>query len=133
MAYGIEGGIVEFAYPGDVLTFTVDSSASTSVAGGNLVAITGDLEVDVAGDASEAVAGVALHDAAAGAIVTVARVGVYYLTAANAVSAGDLVEAAAAGEIDVNVSAAGGYRLVIGQALEDIAQNDTGRVELRLG
>jgi Uncharacterized conserved protein (DUF2190) len=124
---------VEYQYPGDIQTFTVDSSASTSVVGGNLVAIVGDMEVSQAGDASEAVAGVALHDAAAGAKLSVARVGVYFLKADGAINAGDYVEAAAAGAVSAHSSASTGYVKVVGFAYEDIANGQTGRVALRLG
>jgi len=130
--YGITGGIVEYAYPGDILTFAVDSSASTTVLGGNLVTISGDFKVEQSGTTDIAVAGVALHDAAAGAVLTVARTGVYFLKAANTVSAGELVESAAAGTVDVYTTAST-FSQVVGIALEDIAQGALGRVELRLG
>lgn len=133
MAYGTTGGIVEFQYPGDVTTFVVDSSASTSVAGGNMVAIVGDMEVDVAGANSAAVAGVALHDADAGATLSVARVGIYFLTAAGTINAGDLVECAASGEVAAHSAGSTEYGQVIGLALEDISSAATGRVALRLG
>ena len=131
--YGVTGGIVEYQYPGDVGTFTVYSSASTSVVGGNMVALTGDFIVEQAGAQSVACVGVALHDADAGEKVTVARVGIYFLEAASAVDAGDLVETGAAGTIDNHTAAATTYPYVVGIALEDIAQGETGRVALRLG
>jgi len=131
--YGIQGGVVEYAYPGDILTFHVYSSGATTVKGGNLVAICEDFTVEQAANASEKVVGVALHDAAAGETLSVARVGVYYLTAENGIDAGEYVEAGASGKIDAHSSASTGYVLVVGFALEDIAQNEAGRVELRLG
>ena len=135
MAYGITGGIVEFAYPGDVLTFTVDSSASTSVVGGNAVALlaSSSFKVEQAGAKSVRCVGVALHDAAAGAKLSVARVGVYFLKAAGTVASGALVETAATGQVDVHTAASTTYPYVIGIALEDIASGQSGRVELRLG
>lgn len=131
--YGITGGIVEYQYPGDVGTFTVDSSASTSVVGGNMVALTGSFKVAQAGVQSTKVAGVALHDAKAGEKLSVARVGIYFLKAATAVAAGDLVETAAAGTIDNHTAASTTYTYVVGVALEDIASGARGRVALRLG
>ena len=132
--YGITGGIVEYMYPGDVRSFTVDSSASTTVLGGNMVFIFDDFKVKQTSAATNANAGVALHDAAPGELVTVARTGIYFLKAANTIAAGELVEAAAAGAIDVwttSETTTQGY--IVGMALEDIAQNAVGRVELRLG
>lgn len=133
MATGIQGGIVEYAYPGDVLTFTVDSSASTALDGGNLVAMTTDFKVDLAGDSVADIIGVALHDAAAGEKVTVARTGVYYLKASGAINAGDLVESAALGAISAHSTTTVAYTKVIGIAYEAISDGQTGRVALRLG
>lgn len=131
--YGITGGIVEYMYPGDVRSFTVDSSASTSVVGGNMVYVFDSFKVKQSEGSDTAVAGVALHDAAPGELLTVARTGIYFLKAANTITAGELVECAAAGAIDVHTPAATTYTYVVGMALEDIAQNALGRVELRLG
>jgi hypothetical protein len=88
------GGILEYFAPGDRLTFKVDESAG--IEGGNVVTMTADREVGVAG-ALDIPAGVALHDAANDALIAIATKGVWPLKAASAVNAGETVAVAAAG------------------------------------
>lgn len=136
---GIQGGHVEYAFPGDVLTFTV--AAGQSVSGGQLVALTANaMEVQHAGVDSEKCVGVALHDAAAGEKVTVASSGVYRLKANGAVGVGDYVDCAAVGDVKTMAASGGSYvqteannfRQVIGLALEAISNGQRGRVMLKM-
>jgi hypothetical protein len=127
----VTGGIVEYAYPGDVLTY----AAGAAIDGGQMVELTAtDLTVQEAGAESAKCVGVALHTAASGEKLSVARVGVYYLKAAGAISGGDLVECAADGDVAKHDNVATpSYLHVIGIALEDISNGNRGRVALRLG
>ena len=84
--------------PGHSVTF----SATTAVVGGNVVEVTGDRKVGVAGAASTKAIGTAGHDAANGDDVVVHMAGpVDTMVAAAAVAAGVNVEAAAAGKVQV--------------------------------
>jgi predicted RecA/RadA family phage recombinase len=78
--------------------------------------------------------GVALHDAAAGAKVTVATEGVWMLYAEGSITAGDLVEAGGAGDVRTvqtyDNSTSLDPRTIVGRALADIANNTTGPVRL---
>lgn len=135
---GIQGGVVEYIKPGDTFTCTV--AAAQTVTGGQLVAfVSGQvLTVQHAGAASLAVAGMALHNAAAGEKVTVVRVGICYLKANGAIAAGDQVIAAAGGDVSTLAAAAGATatdinnaRAVVGTAAEAITSTNRGRVLLR--
>lgn len=133
----ITGGIVEY-YAGPTATFAVKTGQT--VTGGDLVELTAAMEVQAAGAGSEKVVGVAMHDAdPAGEIkkVTVWLKGaVLPLKANGAITAGDLVESAAAGDVST-VAASGGayvqgeannYRQLVGLALESISNAATGKI-----
>lgn len=121
------GGIVEYEMPGDVTTYT----AGATITGGQAVGITGaDRTVQAAGATSLIVAGVALHDAASGDIVSVARVGVWPMTAAGAITRGARVKAGAAGTVSAWVSGTDSAAAIIGYALEAIADTFKGRIRL---
>lgn len=90
--------------PGTAITCT----ASAAITGGQLVAVSGDGTVGPAAAGSAKVVGVAGHDAAANARVTVHPRGmVHESTASGAITAGDQVGAAASGAV-ASVAAASG-------------------------
>jgi len=115
----IRGGQVEKYGDGDSWTGTV--GAGQAATGGLLLeSLPGDRLVRTAQAGSFLVCGVAMHDAAALAKVTVASEGVWMLLASGAIVAGNRVIAAAAGA----VSAAGATpdaRTLFGWALADAA------------
>jgi predicted RecA/RadA family phage recombinase len=120
------GGIVEYAKPGETLTYT----AGGTITGGQMVMLTGDRTVQAATAATPKVVGVAVHDAASGEVVTVASEGVWPCIAAGAVAAGDnLIIGAVAGTVSV-AGAAPDARFLVGKALEAIGDTATGRVKL---
>ena len=78
----------------------VNSTASATITGGQAVYVTGSGTVGPAGAAGNIPVGVAAFDAASGAGVGYfARGTVHRLTASGTVTAGDVVEAAAAGAV----------------------------------
>ncbi len=85
--------------PGNEVTYT----ASAAITGGQVVANSGVNTVAPAAAASVKVVGVAAHDAASGAKVTVLSGPgmVHESTASGAVTAGDLVQAGAAGTVAI--------------------------------
>ena len=93
--------------PGQAITL----KASAAVTGGQLVEITGNGTVGPAGAASTKVVGVAAFDAAVNALVTVYSGGVQGPVASGAVTAGDVVQAAAAGLIATGTTAPLGIAL----------------------
>jgi hypothetical protein len=118
--------VTEYHYPADKLTY----KAAAAITGGNMVAANGNnREVVVAGADSVACMGMAMVDAASGALVSVASKGVWPIKAAGAINAGDRVKCAAAGAVAA-IAADGDPRLVVGIALEDIANGVSGRVKL---
>lgn len=120
------GGVIEYQYPGDVSTF----KAASAITGGQLVELTAnDFEVQPAGADSAKCVGVALHNAATGEKLSVARVGIYYLTASGAVSGGDQLECAAAGAVAANATPTA--LTIVAIAYEDIANGLKGRCALR--
>lgn len=81
--------------PGQAVTFT----ATTALTGGQVVEVTGNRSVGVAGAASTKAIGTAAHDVAVGDSVIVHLNGpVDTVTSAAAIAAGAAVEAAAAGK-----------------------------------
>jgi hypothetical protein len=140
----IRGGVVEKFLPGDRVTFTVANGQAAT--GGKLQkAATGSLVCQDATAGSLLVVGVAMHDAAAGASVTVATEGVWLLKASGQVNAGDRVKAASSGDVssvapDVTAtptestieSALGAIQGVVGFALADITTGELGPVKLTL-
>ena len=126
-APNLKGGIVEFFAPGDHLTMT----AGGAISGGNIVRLSGNRTV-VAATAADRPVGIALHDAASGEKVVVATEGVWPAKAAGAITAGDVVEVSAtAGSVQADNASSTIY-LMVGIALESIADLATGRVKLRL-
>lgn len=117
--------ITEYAYPGDVLTFT----PTAPVTGGQLVELTGNRTIGPAGATSTKVCGVAQQDAATGVPVGVRSKGVVGLTASGAVTTGQRLVAGAAG-VAVAVAVDTDARMVIGYALEAITSGQVGRVKL---
>ncbi|MEV4179935.1 capsid cement protein [Streptosporangium canum] len=117
--------------PGE--TFTVTTSAA--ITGGQLVAVSGNGTVGVAGAASAAWIGVAAHDAASGSRLTVfARGTVHESTASGAITAGAQLATGAAGTVASLAVAAGAAagdinnaRAVVGVALTTAA--DTAKVQ----
>ena len=79
--------------PGQAITL----KASATITGGQLVEVTGSGTVGPAGLASTKVVGVAAFDAVNNDDVTIFASGVQHATASGAITAGDVVQAAAAG------------------------------------
>jgi hypothetical protein len=108
-------------------------TATAAITAGQVCAFTGNRTVGPAASGSLLVAGVALHDCANGGIVTVAKTGTWFITAAGAITFGQrLIVGAVAG----TVAAAGATpdaRTVFGFAEESIADTASGRVTLVLG
>lgn len=116
----IQGGIVEYASPGDNLTVT----AGAAITGGQMVSLSANRTV-IVGTAVLAVAvaviGVSLYTAASGDTnLTVATDGVWPVTASGAVAAGDCLTPAAAGALST-LGAAADCRIHVAQALEAAA------------
>lgn len=88
-------------------TGPVTFTATTAITGGQVVEVTGDRTVGVAGAASTKVVGTAGHDAEIGdtVAVNITRC-IDTVVAAAAVTAGDEVEAAAAGQVQALTSGA---------------------------
>jgi hypothetical protein len=124
----VKGGIVEYISPADKITCTV---GATPVVGGQVVTLSANRTVIPATAASRPL-GVAMHDGAVGATVTVMLEGVAPLKAAGAIAAGDLVEVSAtAGSVQAD-NATPALGLIVGIALEAISDLAVGRVLLRL-
>lgn len=102
--------------PGQAFTSTV---ATTAVVGGRLVEVNGVGTVGPAGAGSTKVLGVAAFDAAVGDKVTIHAGGVQRLTASGAITAGDMVSAAATGKIAA--IGAGTFGTLVGVALTSSA------------
>jgi len=127
------GGQVERYAPGDRFTATV-ASAQT-VTGGQVVEYaTGDRVVKTGVQGSLKVAGVALHDAAAGEAVTVATEGVWLLTASGSVSAGNLVEVDTGGKVralaTIDVTGSLDPRAIVGRAQADATDGNPVPIKL---
>ena len=110
--------------PGQALTLT----ASASVTGGKLVAVSGPNTVATAGSASTAVIGVAGFDAVLNDKVTVYAGGVVEVTASGAVTAGSPVIAGAAGSVVASALPPAGQQ--VGIALTTAADAALVRVQL---
>jgi len=118
--------------PGDALV----STASTSITGGTIVAVSGNGTVATAGATALNWIGVAAFDAVSGDSVTVYTGGVQEVTASGAITAGDLVVTAASGQVStlaaVSTPTAGdvtGTRAVVGVALTTAANAAKVRVK----
>lgn len=128
----IRGGVVEAVGSADRNTYKT-SAAGTAVGGKFVDAVTpGSFLVNISGAGSLVCIGLAIHDQPAfNSIVTVAHHGIWYVTAAGAITAGQRLITAAAGAV-VAAGAAPDARTVIAIAQEDIANAATGRVKLVL-
>jgi len=109
--------------PGDALV----STASASITGGTLVAVSGNGTVATAGAASAAWLGVAAFDAASGDSVTVYASGVQELTASGAITAGAQVVSGAGGTVVSSATPAAGTQ--VGVALTTAADGAKVRVK----
>lgn len=108
--------------PGQAITL----KASAAITGRQVVAVSGSGTVAPAGANSTAVVGVAAFDVATNDNVTIYAGGVQECTAASAVTAGDLIAAAAGGKV---AKAATADRTVIGVALTTAATDAPVRVQ----
>jgi len=95
--------------PGKALTL----KASAAVTGGQLVEVTGNGTVGPAGANSTKVVGVAGFDAAINDPVVIYTGGVQQVTSSGAIAAGDLIAAAAAGQVATNAAPAAGVQIGI--------------------
>jgi len=118
--------------PGDALV----STASATITGGTIVAVSGNGTVATAGATALNWIGVAAFDAVSGDSVTVYTGGVQEVTASGAITAGDLVVTAASGQVStlaaVSTPTAGdvtGTRAVVGVALTTAANAAKVRVK----
>lgn len=111
--------------PGKAVTVT----ASAAIVGGKAIKVSGDGTVSTAAAAADLIIGVAGTDAAASGdkIVGFLRGTVHRLTAAGAITAGQVVEAAAAGAVATHTQGTNDVR-VFGVALTTAA--DTALVEI---
>ncbi|MDQ5821229.1 MAG: DUF2190 family protein [Actinomycetota bacterium] len=124
----VSGGIVEYFPEGARLTYT----CSAAVTAGQLVEATGDRRIGPAGANSLKCQGVALRTgSAAEDQITVANDGVWPLTASGAIAEGDYVKAGAAGTV-VAIAIDGDPRLIIGRAIQDIANAVAGPIKMML-
>lgn len=104
--------------PGDVITCTT----SAAVTGGRLVAVSGNGTVAHAGADSNAVIGMAAHDAASGALVAVhGRGQVHVSTAAGGITAAARVNAAANGTVASATAGVGNIGIAMTTALDTAA------------
>lgn len=94
----------------------ITRAASASITGGQLVIVSGSGTVAPASAATHLWVGVAAFDAASGDNVTVFSEGVQRLTASGAITAGQLVEAAASGAVAAHTNGTNDFN-VVGLAL----------------
>ena len=103
------------------------SSASATITGGQLVAVSGNGTVAPAGAATQAWVGVAAFDAANGDRVTIYTDGVQELTASGAITAGAAVVSGAAGTVATSATPAAATQ--VGVALTTAADGAKVRVK----
>jgi hypothetical protein len=120
---------VEYAAPGDRLTFTA-AAAISSATYAPMVELTGNRTVNVTGAASTKVVGVCINDPAINGPASVAVEGVWPCLAVGAIAAGDNLASAAGG--GVAPIGAGTFGQLVGIALEAIANGQVGRVMLKI-
>lgn len=102
--------------PGQAITL----KASAAVTGGQLVEVSGSGTVGPAGAASTKVVGVAAFDAAINDNVTIYSGGVQHAIASGAVAAGDVVQAAANGQVATGTTAPLGIALTAAASGADV-------------
>lgn len=95
--------------PGEAIPLT----ASATIVGGQLLVVSGSGTVAPSSAASAAFVGVAAFDAASGDRVTIRKGGVQRLTAVGAVTAGDIMVAAAGGGVATNAAPGAGQQVGI--------------------
>lgn len=112
--------------PGHAVTFI----ASAAVTGGQLVEVTGDMQIGPAAAGSQKLVGQPGHDAPAGETVTIHTPGKTITTAvaATAVAAGDPVKAAAGGKVAKFVVGTDPEPARFGLALEAAAADKSCRI-----
>lgn len=103
--------------PGEAITRT----ASAAITGGQLVIVSGSGTVAPSTAASAAWLGVAAHDAAIGDPVTIFKDGVQRPLASAAITAGDIVVAAAAGRVATNAAPGAGQQVGIALSTQTTA------------
>lgn len=108
--------------PGESIT----STASATITGGQLCGVSGSGTVAPTAAAAASFVGVAAFDVANGDKVTLHKGGVQRLTAAGAVTAGDIVVPASAGRVATNAAPGAGQQ--VGVALTTAA--DAASVEV---
>jgi len=124
----VSGGIVEYFPEGEKPTYT----CSAAVVAGQAVEATGDRRIGPAGASSLKCQGVALQSgSAAEDQVGVAYDGIWPMVASGAIAEGDFVRCGAAGVV-VAIAADGDPRLIIGRAIQDIANGVAGPIKLML-
>jgi len=121
-------------YEGDVPSSHTTSGA---VVGGNMLAVSGDGTVNVAGANAVNWVGVAAFDAASGARVTIHRSGVQLLVASGSITAGDQVVCAASGKVSTlaavttpTAADVTNTRAIVGIALNTVSDGGSVRVVL---
>jgi hypothetical protein len=107
----------------------VTREASATVVGGQLLTVTGDGTVGPS-TAGAVFAGVASNDAADGELLLVQRGGVHVLTAAEAITAGALVQCGAAGKVALWENGTDAAEDVIGFAWEAVDADATGEFQI---
>lgn len=122
-------------FPGQAQT----STASATITGGQLLAVSGVGTVGPAGANSGAVVGVAASDAASGETVTYQTCGRHFLTASGTVTAGDIVVPAAAGAVATLAAVTTptpadvtNTRAIVGVALTTATTGNPVEVQIRL-
>lgn len=113
--------------PGHTLTLT----ASATVTGGQLLAVSGSGSVAPAGAASTGCVGMAAFDAAVGQRVTVYAGGVQPLTAAATITAGALLKAAVGGQVTNWDSGSDDRASIVGSALTSASIGNDVRVVMQ--
>jgi hypothetical protein len=136
----IVGGKAPFRAGVEEANYTATVGTGQAATGGLMLeAMTGDRIVRTAQDGSVVCVGYATHDAAAGAIVTVAVTGVWPCTASGSIAAGQRVECAAAGKVKQVVAVDNTSAATVATAVSNtrgvvgIAENDaTDGTEVRV-
>ena len=133
------GGVVE-VFPSGAPKFT--RTAAAAITAGRLVEVAATGTVQMAGANSLKVVGVALEGTdfvGTPDKIAVASGGVFLLTASGAITAGDLLVAAANGQVSTlaavttpTAADVTNTRAIIGKALDSIANGQTGRVLLNV-
>jgi len=98
--------------PGQIITRTT----SAAVTGGQLLYVSGSGTVAPTTAATHAWLGWATHDAASGGLTGVTKDGIQYAVASGGITAGQLVEAAAAGKVAAHTNGTNDFN-VVGLAL----------------